>query len=77
MNDKMIGIKELHQNLKTVSEEARQGQSFIVIKNSKPVFKIVPLGENTLPKYSLSDFKKIQFKVRDKNLSKKIDNIMY
>ena len=77
MNDKMIGIKELHQSLKTVSEEAKQGQSFIVIKNSKPVFKIVPLTGNTLPKYSLDDFKKVQFKVRDKNLSKKVDNIMY
>ena len=73
----MIGIKELHKTLKLVSNEAQKGQSFIVIKNSKPVFKIVPLENDKLPKYSLDDFKQIQFKSRDKNLSKKVDNILY
>ena len=77
MNDKIIGIKELHTKLKIVSNETLEGQSFIVIKNSKPVFKIVPLEKNSLLKYSLDDFKKIQFTVNDKNLSKKIDNIIY
>jgi len=28
-------------------------------------------------KYSLGDFKKIKFKGKDKNLSKKIDKILY
>ena len=69
MNDKIIGIKELHTKLKIVSNETLEGQSFIVIKNSKPVFKIIPLEKNSLLKYSLDDFKKIQFTIIRKRIN--------
>jgi antitoxin (DNA-binding transcriptional repressor) of toxin-antitoxin stability system len=77
MSDKMIGIKELHRNLKSVSEEVLRGQRYLVIRNSKPVFKIVPLENDKLPKYSLKDIKKLQFESRSKNLSKNVDNVLY
>lgn len=77
MNNKMIGIRELHKNLKSVSEEVSKGQHFLVIKNSKPVFRIVPLEDDKLPKYSLKDIKDLQFKSRKKNLSKNIDKVLY
>jgi antitoxin (DNA-binding transcriptional repressor) of toxin-antitoxin stability system len=77
MTEKLIGIKNLQNNLKRVSDDVLNGKSFLVLKNSKPVFRIVPLSEEKLPKYSLDDFKKIQFKSRSKNLSKHVDNILY
>lgn len=74
----MIGIKELHKNLKNVSDAVLLGGSFIVIKNSKPVFRIVPLEDNNkVKKYSLHDLKSLQFESRRKNLSQEIDNIAY
>lgn len=77
MKEETISIKELHKNLKNVSEATLRGERFIVIKNSKPVFQIIPLEENKLPKYSIVDFKKLQFKSRKKNLSKNIDKVLY
>ncbi|HAM88059.1 MAG: hypothetical protein US83_C0019G0005 [Candidatus Falkowbacteria bacterium GW2011_GWC2_38_22] len=78
MNEKMIGIKELHKNLKNVSEATMLGGSFIVIKNSKPVFRIVPFEDNIkAQKYCLRDLKNLQFESGRKNLSKEIDNIAY
>lgn len=40
--EKIIGIKEVYQNLKEITEQAKQGQSFLVVKHSNPVFKITP-----------------------------------
>ena len=77
MAEKLIGIKELHKNLKSVSEEAKRGQHFLVIKNSRPAFRIVPLEANKIPKYTLDSLKKLQFNSRHKNLSKNVDNILY
>jgi antitoxin (DNA-binding transcriptional repressor) of toxin-antitoxin stability system len=78
MREKIIGIKELHKNLKNISNQALGGASFVVIKNSKPVFKIVPLeDDNNFKKYHLNDLKNLQSNSEDKNLSKKIDNILY
>jgi antitoxin (DNA-binding transcriptional repressor) of toxin-antitoxin stability system len=76
MNQQIIGIKQLHQNLKKIAEAALAGQSFIVVKNSRPVFKIEPI-QSVSKKYTLADFRKLQFKIRDRNLSRKIDKILY
>lgn len=56
-----ISTKELYSQLKTVSEKVQQGTTFIVLKHSKPVYKITPLEESTRKekKYNLqniSDF---------------------
>lgn len=77
MNYKMIGIKELHQDLRLISQEALLGQSYLVIKNSKPVFRIEPIELDADKKTSLKDLSNLQFKSRDKNLSKNIDKIIY
>ena len=44
MADSIIGIKELHRNLKRVADAAVKGKSFTVVRDSKPVFKIEPIG---------------------------------
>lgn len=79
MNLQIIGVKELYKQLKQVSQAALRGQSFLVVRNSKPVFRIEPIEPTAEKKYSLKDFKNIQFKMRykDRNLSKKIDEIVY
>lgn len=79
MKLQIIGVKELHKQLRQVSKAALQGQSFLVVRNSKPVFRIEPVEHIAERKYSLKDFEKLQFSMRDKdeNLSKKIDEILY
>jgi antitoxin (DNA-binding transcriptional repressor) of toxin-antitoxin stability system len=77
MNTQIIGIKQLHSTLKKVASAALMGQSFLVVKNSKPVFKIEPVKSPNGKKYNLKDFSAVKFFTKDKNLSKKIDQIMY
>ena len=74
---KIIGIKQLHKDLKRISQQTLRGASFIVVKNSKPVFKIEPISDIKEKKYKLSDLRELQFRSSDKKLSKKIDKIMY
>lgn len=75
--EQIIGIKQLYTQLKQISQETVKGNSFIVVRNSKPVFRIEPISNVKENKYNFSDLKGLQFKCSDKNLSKKIDKIMY
>jgi antitoxin (DNA-binding transcriptional repressor) of toxin-antitoxin stability system len=72
----IIGIKQLHVDLKSISQRVQNGEEFVVVKNSKPVFRIIPLEEKPVKKYTLKDFESIQFK-GGKDLSKNIDKILY
>ncbi len=76
MNPEIIGIKKLHTDLKKITQETLKGRSFIVFKNTKPVFRIEPVEERK-PAYKLKDFRDIQFRCADKNLSKNIDKYLY
>lgn len=42
MKNNLIGLKELRENIETYISKVEKGKSFVVIKKSKPVFKIVP-----------------------------------
>jgi hypothetical protein len=77
MKEQIIGIKQLYTNLKEITDKAMKGDTFLVIKNSKPAFRIEPVDHVCEQKYNLKDFQEAQFKVEDKNLSKKIDEIIY
>ena len=76
--DILIGFKELRQNLtkiyKTIKDERK---TFSVVRNSKLVFRIVPVNEKNEKKYSLKDFEKLQFKDKNHKLSHEIDKILY
>lgn len=76
MEPQIIGIKQLHKDLSKIAEKAKKGQSYIVVKNSKPVFRLEPFQAERKPKFTIEDFKKIRFK-GGKNLSKDIDKILY
>jgi len=43
----IISLKSLRQNMQTYAQKVQQGQSFIVLKRSKPLFKILPVEDST------------------------------
>ena len=71
----IIGIKQLHKDLKNVADCVLRGESFVVVKNSRPVFRIVPNESVVSTKYALKDLAKISFK-GEKNLSRGIDKVL-
>lgn len=44
-NQKIIGLKELRENTEDYISEIGKGKSFIVVRRSRPVFKVVPVDE--------------------------------
>lgn len=72
----IIGIKQFHKDMKKITELVKEGQEFIVVKNSKPAFKIVPVNKPEAT-FTLKDLSKLQFNTGQKNLSKEIDKILY
>ncbi|MBI4085627.1 MAG: type II toxin-antitoxin system prevent-host-death family antitoxin [Candidatus Liptonbacteria bacterium] len=42
MKNSIVGLKELRENMDTYIAEVENGKSFVVVRKSKPVFKIVP-----------------------------------
>ncbi|MBS4013665.1 MAG: type II toxin-antitoxin system prevent-host-death family antitoxin [Bacteroidetes bacterium] len=55
----IVGLKELRQNVSVYVNKVKQGKSFIVVKRSKPLFKIVPLEEEGIWERVI-DFTKIK-----------------
>jgi len=47
--DAIISMQDIRTTLGGIARRAEQGESFTVIKNSKPAFRIVPLEK---PKYA-------------------------
>ncbi len=41
----LVGLKELRKNVAKYARQVQSGQSFIVMKHSKPLFKITQLDE--------------------------------
>jgi prevent-host-death family protein len=41
----IVGLKELRENIETYINAVKNGKSFIVVRKSKPVFKISSLDE--------------------------------
>ncbi len=42
MKTNILGLKELRENMQKYTSLVEKGQSFVGVKKSKPVFKIVP-----------------------------------
>ncbi len=57
--ENIIGLKDLRQKMAEYSEKVKKGKSFIVVKRSKPLFKISPIQENEIWE-SVIDFTKIK-----------------
>jgi len=39
----LVGLKKLRQNMASYARKVQKGQSFIVLKQSKPLFRIAPI----------------------------------
>jgi len=46
--ENIIGLKDLRQKMSEYAEKVKAGKSFIVVKRSKPLFKISPIQENEI-----------------------------
>ncbi|HXK38524.1 MAG TPA: type II toxin-antitoxin system prevent-host-death family antitoxin [Candidatus Paceibacterota bacterium] len=42
---RIIGLKELRENMGTYIRHAEQGKSFTVVRRSHPIFRLVPVDE--------------------------------
>lgn len=74
----IIGVKQLYKKLGTIANRTRKGESFVVMKHTTPLFRLVPYEETTERRpYTLKDFASLQRKTGEKNLSKQIDRIVY
>ncbi len=56
--DNLIGLKEFRENVESYTKKINQGQSFIVLEKSKPIFKISPIDEGDWEE--IIDFTKIK-----------------
>ncbi|KKQ78232.1 MAG: hypothetical protein A3A96_00910 [Candidatus Zambryskibacteria bacterium RIFCSPLOWO2_01_FULL_39_39] len=44
--NQIIGLKELRLNIQKYINRLNKGESFTVVKRSKPVFKVIPFDED-------------------------------
>lgn len=56
----IVGLKTLRENLPKYAEKIAQGESFIVFKQSKPLFKISPIDNDGDDWEEIIDFTKIK-----------------
>ncbi|MDP2641931.1 MAG: type II toxin-antitoxin system prevent-host-death family antitoxin [bacterium] len=45
MKTKIIGLKDLRENTESYIAQVGKGKSFVVVKRSKPVFRVTPVDE--------------------------------
>ena len=56
--ENIVALKELRQNMNKYAQKIAEGASFIVLKQSKPLFKISPVNEGLWEE--VIDFTKIK-----------------
>jgi len=57
--ENIIGLKELRQNMAQYAKQVALGKTFVVVKQSKPLFKIGPIMEEENWE-EIADFTKIK-----------------
>lgn len=60
MENAIIGLKELRENMGKYASLIRKGKSFIVVKRSKPLFKISSIDEDDGLWETVIDFTKLR-----------------
>ncbi len=43
----IIGLKDLREHMDDIAERTKRGESFTVVKRSKPIFELNPISANT------------------------------
>ncbi len=59
MKTHILGLKELRENMQKYASRVERGESFIIVKKSKPLFKISSLDEDEGAWETIVDFTKI------------------
>ena len=59
MKTQILGLKELRENMQKYASRVEKGESFIVVKKSKPMFKISSVDEDEGLWETVIDFTKI------------------
>ncbi|MEK7087266.1 MAG: type II toxin-antitoxin system prevent-host-death family antitoxin [Patescibacteria group bacterium] len=59
MKNNIVGLKELRENLDTYISQVDKGKSFIIVRKSKPLFKISSVDEDEGLWETIIDFTKI------------------
>ncbi len=62
MKTPILGLKELRENMEEYISEVKKGRSFLVVRRSKPIFKISPAdmwGDEGVWE-TIADFRKIK-----------------
>ncbi len=61
-NSAIIGLRDLRENIEKYSQKITQGNSFLVVRRSKPLFKLVPPfeGQEEARWEEVVDFTKIK-----------------
>lgn len=60
MKMNIIGLKELRENMQKYASRVKRGESFTVVKKSKPLFKISSVDEDEGLWETVIDFTKIR-----------------
>ena len=56
----IIGLKELRENVSMYADQVKKGKSLIVVKRSRPLFKIVSVDEDEALWEEVFDFNTIK-----------------
>jgi prevent-host-death family protein len=59
MKKSIVGLKELRENIGTYIKAVEKGESFIVVKRSRPIFKMSAVDDNSAWE-EVVDFTKIK-----------------
>jgi len=60
MKPEIIGLRELRENIKTYIAQVEKGNSFTVVRRSRPIFTISPPDQETGQWEPVIDFTKIK-----------------
>ncbi len=60
MENTIVGLKELRENMEKYASLIKKGRSFIVVKRSKPLFKISSINEDDELWETVIDFTKLR-----------------
>ena len=56
----IVGLKELRENMESYIAKVKRGGSFLVVRKSKPIFRIAPADEDEGVWETIVDFTKIK-----------------
>ena len=60
MKTQILGLKELRENMQKYASLVKRGKSFVVVKKSKPLFRISSVDEDEELWETVVDFTKIK-----------------